>query len=235
MNDSKTNVAAFVDMDFTLYKKYLYQGLFSHHRQNKYKRSALIFFAAYHFPIWQLMKLKIFSKEKLYHMHAANLAWLVKGVSVKRADEIWDWVLENEIVPHLRPEMIVAIKEHKRNGHRVILCSGSFAPILDKVVAYLGIEGAIATPLDVQDGRYTGKIIHPLNVGQGKLERLNQFLERPGKGIDLAKSYFYTDSFVDAPVMELFGNPVAVYPDVHLADMAKSFNWHIIGTEHHFG
>jgi phosphoserine phosphatase len=65
-------------------------------------------------------------------------------------------------------------------------------------------------------------------VGQGKLERLNQFLERPGKGIDLAKSYFYTDSFVDAPVMKLFGNPVAVY-------MAKSFNWHIIGTEHHFG
>jgi HAD superfamily hydrolase (TIGR01490 family) len=162
------------------------------------------------------------------------LSWLVKDVSVDRADSIWDWVLENGIIPYLRPEIVSAIDDHKRQGQRIILSSGSFTPILDKVVAYLGIEGAIATPLAVENGQYTGKIVPPLNIGQGKLERLNQFLEGSGIGIDLAKSYFYTDSFVDAPVMELFGNPVAVYPDEFLAEKAKSLDWQIIGTEQQF-
>lgn len=235
MSNSQSIIAAFIDMDFTLYKKYLYQGLFAHHIQNKFRRGSLVFFFAYHFPIWLLTKLGLVPKEYLYRTHAANLAWLVKGVSVDRADAIWDWVLENEIAPYLRPEMVAAIEDHKRHGHRIILSSGSFTPILDKVVTYLGIERAIATPLAVENGKYTGRIVPPLNVGQGKLERLNLFLDGPGKEINLEKSYFYTDSIVDAPVMELFGNPVAVYPDEFLAKMAKSLNWHIIGTEHHFG
>lgn len=235
MNAIKSNIAAFVDMDYTLYKKYLYQGLFAHHKHNKFRLHSLAFFVAYHFPIWQLTKLGLVSKEYLFHQHAANLAWLVKGVSIERADSIWEWVLENEIVPHFRSEIVSAIEEHKIQGHRIILNSGSFTPILKKVVAYLGIEGAIATPLAVKNGKFTGRIVPPLNIGQGKVERLNQFLEGPGKGIDLARSYFYTDSVLDAPVMKLFGNPVAVYPDEFLAEMAKSLDWQIIGTEHRFG
>ena len=235
MNALESNIAAFIDMDFTLYKKYLYQGLFAHHNQTKFRRSSLAFFIAYHFPIWQLMKLGLVSKEYLYSQHSRNLAWLVRGVSVERADTIWDWVLENEIIPYLRPEMVVAIDDHKRQGHRIILSSGSFSPLLDKVVTYLEIESAIATPLEENNGRYTGRIIPPLNVGEGKVERLHQFLEGPGKGIDLAKSYFYNDSFVDLPVMGMFGYPVAVYPDEFLAEMAKSQGWQIIGIEHRFG
>jgi HAD superfamily hydrolase (TIGR01490 family) len=231
----KSNTAAFIDMDFTLYTKYLYEGLFAHHRQNKFRRHTLALFVAYHFPIWQLSKIGLISKEYLYNEHATNLAWLVRGVSVERADSIWDWVLENEIVPHIRPEMVSVIEEHKIQGHRIILNSGSFTPILDKVVAYLGIEDAIATPLTVKNGRYTGKIIPPLNIGNGKVERLNRFLTGPGKEIDLTKSYFYTDSVMDLPVLKLFGNPVAVYPDEYLAKTAKAQNWQIIGQEHRFG
>ena len=127
------------------------------------------------------------------------------------------------------------IEDHKRQGHRIIFSSGSFTPILKKVVEYFAIEGAIATPLEVENGQYTGRIVPPLNMGQGKIERLNQFLEGLGKGIDLAKSYFYSDSIVDSPVMKLFGNPVAVYPDEFLIEMANSRNWQIIGIEHRFG
>lgn len=235
MNATKSNIAAFIDMDFTLYKKYLYQGLFAHHKQKGFRLHSLVLFIAYHFPIWQLMKLGLVSKNFLYNQHAANLAWLVRGVSEERGDIIWDWVLENEIIPHLRPEMMSIIEDHKQKGHRIILNSGSFTPILDKVVAYLGIESAIATPLAVKKGKYTGGIISPLNIGEGKVERLNQFLKGPGKQIDLALSYFYTDSIMDLPVMEMFGNPVAVYPDESLAEVAKSQKWQIIGIEHRFG
>jgi HAD superfamily hydrolase (TIGR01490 family) len=177
----------------------------------------------------------LISKKYLYNEHASNLAWLVKGVSVERGDSIWDWVLENEIIPHLRPEMEAVIEEHKIQGHRIILSSGSFTPMLDKVVNYLGIEGAISTPLEVKNGKYTGNIISPLNIGDGKVKRLNDFLAGPGKDIDLNRSYIYTDSIMDLPVMKLFGYPVAVYPDEDLAEMARLEGWQIIGVEHRFG
>ena len=89
---------------------------------------------------------------------------------------MWEWVIENEITPHLRPEMLAIIEEHKGKGHRIILISGSFAPLLDKLVIRLGVETAIATPLEAKDGRYTGRIVPPLNIGKGKVERLRDFL-----------------------------------------------------------
>lgn len=85
-----------------------------------------------------------------------------------------------------------------------------------------------ATSLAVENGHYTGKILHPLNIGHCKFERLKQFLEDSGKEIDLAKSNFYTDSIVDAPVMGLFAHPVAVYPDSELARLAAVHKWLVI-------
>jgi phosphoserine phosphatase len=69
-------------------------------------------------------------------------------------------------------------------------------------------------------------------VGRGKIERLEQFLDGPGRGIDLTASYFYTDSIVDAPVLEMFGHPVIVYPDPELASLAAVRGWPVTGDNH---
>jgi HAD superfamily hydrolase (TIGR01490 family) len=143
--------------------------------------------------------------------------------------EIWDWIIDHEILPNLRPEMIKVIDNHRKQGHRIILISGSFKPLLERLVQRLNIECAIATPLVEKNGRYTGRIVSPINVGQGELERLNQYLEGPGKNINLGESYFYTDSIVDAPVLEIVGHPVAVFPDPELSEMASVRGWPMIG------
>jgi HAD superfamily hydrolase (TIGR01490 family) len=229
MNLRIKNAAAFIDLDGTLCEIYLWQGLFAHHVQTRFKRGALFSFVAVHFPIWLLYEMKLISKEFFYRLHATNLAWLVRGVSVARADQMWDWVIEHQISPRIRPEMSTAIQTHKSNGQSIFLISGSYSPLLEKLVTVMGLDGAIATPLEVNNGRYTGRIIPPLNVGHGKAERLQQFLKGNDEEIDLSVSYFYTDSIVDVPVMELFGHPVAVYPDKLLATLAKRKGWPTIG------
>jgi HAD superfamily hydrolase (TIGR01490 family) len=229
MNSSKDKAAVFIDLDGTLCEIYLWQGLFAHHVRNRFKRVTLYFFIAIHFPVWLLYEVKLISRGFFYRMHAKNLAWLVRGVTVERADWIWDWVIEYEIAPRLRPEMLEAIKKHQSKDQKIFLISGSFEPVLDKLVSFLGLDGAIATPLEVKNGRYTGSITHPLNMGDGKAERLHRFLGGLDHEIDLSESYFYNDSIVDAPVMELFGHPVAVYPDRQLASMAKERSWPVIG------
>ncbi len=231
MNAIESNIAAFIDMDYTLYKKFLWQALFAHHQKNRFKQHLVYAFVALHFPLWLLYKTKLLSIDKFYKLHATNIAWLVSGVYIERGNKIWDWIIENEIIPYLRPEIIEAIEEHRRKGHLIFLISGSFTPLLDKLVTKLNIQGAIATPLVVKNGRYTGKIVHPINVGFGKLERLIQFLSNSGNQIKLEKSFFYTDSIVDAPVLEMFGHPIAVFPDPDLAEMAAIRGWPVIGDD----
>jgi HAD superfamily hydrolase (TIGR01490 family) len=229
MSSRKNSIAAFIDFDSTLCDIYLWQALFAHHQKLRYKRATMYKFIAYHLPLWLLYEAHLISQEFFYRNHATNLAWLVKGVSIERAEAIWEWLIENEIVPHLRHEMLATIEDHKSQEHRIILISGSFKPLLDLLAIRLGVERVIATPLEVNNGHYTGRIIPPLNIGQGKVERLKRFLERPEEDIELTKSYFYTDSNVDTPVMEMFGHPVAVYPDTELASLAAARGWMVIG------
>ena len=231
----KSNIAAFIDLDGTLCDIFLWQALFRHHSQLRFKRATMYAFIAFHMPLWLLSKAHLFPQGFFYQLHATNLAWLVSGVSVERSERIWEWVLENEIIPHLRPQMLAAVEDHQGQGHRVILISGSFTPLLDDLAVRLGLEGAIATPLAIKNGRYTGKIVPPLNVGHGKVERLERFLHGMGQEIDLCESHFYTDSIVDAPVLELVGHPVVVYPDAELASLAAARGWPVIDSSSHAG
>ncbi len=229
MKSSEQDVAAIFDFDGTLYDGILYQGLFRHHREHNFNVGKVYCFMLCHMPIWLLSLAKLFPKELLYRMHGANLAWVLGGVSLERADEIWEWIIEQTIIPKLRPEMMALIEDHREKRHRLILLSGSFQPLLDKIVERLNCERAIATPLKVRNGRYTGWIEKPPAIGTGKLQRLNQFLNAEGRDIDLQRSYHYADSIVDVPAMEIVGNPVAVYPLEDLAEVAAERGWPVIG------
>ena len=44
-------------------------------------------------------------------------------------------------------------------------------------------------------------------------------------GIDLAKSWFYTDSVTDLPLMDIVGHPVATNPDPFLYRTAVKRRW----------
>ena len=124
----------------------------------------------------------ILSQDYFYSLHGTNLAWILEGYSIERAEEIWGLVIENQIIPHLRPEIISGIEVHRSQARRVILISGSFAPLLDELTLRLELEGAIASSLAVKNGHYTGKILPLLNIGWRKIARKNNFWEARGKG-----------------------------------------------------
>ena len=230
MNEMSQSTAAFFDLDGTLFNGYVWRALRRHHEARRFKLPTLYGYLLSHIALWPLKNAGLVSEEAFYRAWGENMAWLVRDVRVERAQAIWEWVTDHEILPNLRPEMREALARHRAEGQRVALLSGTFQPLLEVVAARVGVDGAVGTPLARRDGRYVGKITPPLGVGAGKAERLRGYLAGPGRGIDLSESFLYTDAIADAPVLEMVGHPVAVYPDARLAALAAERGWPVIGT-----
>src|SRR4029078_187231 len=77
-------------------------------------------------------------------------------------------------------------------------------------------------------GKYTGELEF-YAYGPHKAEAIREMAVR--EGIDLARSYAYSDSITDLPMLDLVGNPVAVNPDRELARVARDRDWETITFE----
>jgi phosphoserine phosphatase len=93
----------------------------------------------------------------------------------------------------------------------------------------LAMDGAIGTASEVVDGVYTGELAGPFVYGKGKASALRQFAD--AEGIDLERSWAYSDSASDLPMLQAVGNPVAVNPDAELEEVARREGWEIFRFE----
>jgi phosphoserine phosphatase len=76
------------------------------------------------------------------------------------------------------------------------------------------------------NGAYTGGVAGVPSFQEGKVTRLQQWLAERGQVLaDFARSYFYSDSHNDLPLMKLVTHPVAVDADAKLTDYAQQHGW----------
>jgi HAD superfamily hydrolase (TIGR01490 family) len=124
---------------------------------------------------------------------------------------------------YLQPELIRRIAEHKEQGHLVAILSSTTSYLAEPLAEDLGIEHLLVSHLIVQDGRFTGEAERPLCYGDGKIFWARRFAEQ--HDVDLAQSYFYTDSASDLPMLEIVGHPQVVNPDIVLRREARRRGW----------
>ena len=108
-------------------------------------------------------------------------------------------------------------------GHVVAIVSGATKFVVRPLAERLRVRHFLYTRLEVENGLFTGRVIEPICFEEGKIYWIQNFIER--EGIDLAKSYFYTDSITDLPLLDLVGHPVAVNPDPLLYRTAVRRRW----------
>ncbi len=128
------------------------------------------------------------------------------------------------------PEAVELARQHKAEGHVVAIISGATRFVVRPIADRVGIEHTLYTRLEVEDGIFTGRVIEPICFEEGKIYWLQQFIEE--HGIDLAKSYFYTDSITDLPLLNLVGHPVVTNPDPLLYRTAVKRRWPVRFFEH---
>ncbi len=130
---------------------------------------------------------------------------------------------EEVVRSYIYPEARALIERHLADGLTVALVTGATRYVAEPLARDLKIEHIICTSLEVRRGLFTGRVVEPICFGEGKIHRLQSFVRE--KRIDLARSYFYTDSISDLPLLEVVGHPQVVNPDPLLYRRATRRKW----------
>jgi HAD superfamily hydrolase (TIGR01490 family) len=132
--------------------------------------------------------------------------------------------LEQKIRPRMLPAAQKLIQQQKVHLTAIITATNRF--LTEPIAAAFGIEHLIATEPQMRDGRFTGDIVGAPCMREGKITRLENWLQGRNASLgDFPETWFYSDSINDLPLLERVTHPVAVDPDPRLADIARQRSW----------
>jgi len=135
--------------------------------------------------------------------------------------------IQQKILPLITPAAREIVNNQKNSLTAIITATNSFVtrPIADA----LGVAHLIATEPETRDGEFTGRVAGAPCFREGKITRLNEWLDSRATSLkEFESSHFYSDSLNDLPLLSAVTNPVAVDPDPTLRAHAETHGWPII-------
>lgn len=156
------------------------------------------------------------------------VAQFLSSLPLDRLDELREDYIQSEIEPHIRPKAMEALCHHIEKGHDVVIISATNDFVVSAIAKRFGVESAnvLATPLEIKDERYTGKLTDKPNFQAGKIYHLDKWLDKQqAAGITFEKTYAYSDSKNDIPLLEWADVAICVSPDEALHAHALAHRW----------
>jgi len=148
----------------------------------------------------------------------------------RRQLETWrQQFLDEEILPIITSQARELLVKHEEDTRVIITATNSF--ISGAIARELGVAHLIATVpgWDELEKHFTGTPRGTPAFQEGKVIRLLAWLEENGLcWQNFSKSWFYTDSRNDIPLLNMVSDPVAVDPDDYLLEYARRNDWPVI-------
>jgi HAD superfamily hydrolase (TIGR01490 family) len=158
---------------------------------------------------FQLAPLSRHSREELDAWHGEFLATRIRPLITAPARAL--------VQRHLDDDGIVAI----------VTATNSF--VTGPIAREFGVAHLVATVPAQDNGRFTGRPHGTPAFKEGKIERVEAWLESLGLWWgSFGRSWFYSDSLNDLPLLSKVTDPVAVDPDDTLRRHALERGWPVI-------
>lgn len=132
------------------------------------------------------------------------------------------------ILPRIPDASHELVRRHLREGDLVVMTTATNRYITELTAQALEIEHLLATELEVDNARFTGRTSGTLNMRDGKVARLADWLGARGTHLDEFDSTAYSDSINDLPLLSAVRQPVVVNPDDRLAAVARARRWPVL-------
>ncbi len=212
-------VGAFFDIDGTILARNSAPLYMQHLRRTGHARRRDLVWTLYYVCRYKLGLLDI------DRAVAVSLAWIRGRNEAAVREDCARWYADT-IRAYVYPAMTATVEAHRRAGHVPVILTSATRYLAEPLAADLGIQHLLVTRLLVEDGVFTGEAVRPVCYGAGKIywaERL-----AAAEGLDLGRSYFYTDSITDVPLLERVGEPRVVNPDPRLRRTAVRRGWPVL-------
>jgi HAD superfamily hydrolase (TIGR01490 family) len=138
--------------------------------------------------------------------------------------------------PTFFPAALERVAWHVRQGHAIVLVSGTLATLARQAALALTLRLALrgfttsiavcATQLEEVHGRWTGRIAGEAIFAQGKARAIWRLAAQAG--FDLARCYAYGDTASDRWMLGAVGGPAAVNPSKELERIARLRDWPVL-------
>jgi HAD superfamily hydrolase (TIGR01490 family) len=190
-------------------------------------------------------KRKFFSRRDFWNFAWHQARFIARGESAKTMNEIkdralgliashrveelsslTDLVYDDYISPKLWPESVRLAQEHIAAGREVWLITATPVEIAEVIAHRLGLTGGLGTLVERKDGILTGKLVGKPLHGKAKYKAMKHLAQE--RNISLKRSYAYSDSHNDLPMLTHVGHPVAINPDKILKTHAEAAGWKIL-------
>ena len=118
------------------------------------------------------------------------------------------------------------VAKHAAAGDLLAIVTATNSFVTGPIAREFGIPHLIATIPAQEGGRFTGQPRGMPSFREGKIVRVEAWLESLGLWLgSFDRSWFYSDSHNDLPLLERVSNPVAVDADATLAQVADQRGW----------
>lgn len=147
----------------------------------------------------------------------------LQGLPYSKTERLARACFETDIKPKLSQAGLDALREHKEQGHSIVLLSGSLDFLLRPLKDYVQADHLIAAEMEVVDGKLTGRIVGDYPYGSYKAILIQHFAKE--HGLDFSRSAAYADHHTDHELLRLFGSPVVVNPKAKMQEIAQREGW----------
>jgi HAD superfamily hydrolase (TIGR01490 family) len=202
-----TNIAAFFDIDGTLYREGLIAEIFK-----KLVKYEIIEPEKWYNDVrleyqkWDkrqgnydnyLLKMADIYIEAVKGLHRSQVEFIAKKVVNQKGDRVYTYTRDR-------------IKWHKDQGHKVITISGSPIELVREMALKHGFDDYRGAIYKIDDNNvYTGEVI-PMWDSRSKKQAIIEFAEK--YNIDVVNSYAYGDTAGDFTMLEMVKYPICVNP-----------------------
>lgn len=217
---NKINKLAIFDLDNTilagdsdaLWGQFIAQH--GHVNKEEYERENLRFYEAYKAGTLDIYEFLAFSLKPLSQLDMAELSRLHQRF------------MQDCILPIISQQARNLVNQHREKGDVLLIITATNRFITAPIAKEFGIENLLATEAEIINNQYTGQVSGTPCFQEGKVTRLNEWLQQTG--YTLEDSYFYSDSHNDIPLLEIVSYPIAVDPDTKLEEYALQKAWEIL-------
>lgn len=135
--------------------------------------------------------------------------------------------MEQSIRPIMLEKAVNLLKKHREQGDHLMIITATSRFVTEPIARAFDVDTLLAIELEIEDNRYTGKVVGTPTFQEGKVIRLKQWLQENPE-YSLEGSHFYSDSKNDLPLLGQVDHSFAVDSDPELTAVATEKGWPVI-------